>query len=294
MTIVDQAKISVFHDEPIQLGEGPGYDPLTGTVWWFDIVTGRLFEKPLSGGEAKIHALGQMASALAIIDAERQLVATETGLFIRHRRTGHTTMRQPVEADNPATRSNDARVHPSGAFWIGTMGKKGEVGAGSIYWYREGTLRKLFNGISIPNSICFAPDGRTAYYADTKTNTIWRVDTAPDTGLPVGEPALFYQHREKGGVDGSVVDAQGYLWNACWGGSCINVFSPQGSRVRSIEMPILQPSCPAFVSEGSANIIVTTAYHEMTELVHRSDPDAGKTYLVEIEGRGRFDPPVRL
>ena len=293
MTIVEQPKISLFHDGPVQLGEGPGYDPLTKTVWWFDIVTGRLFEKPLAGGEVEIHTLGQMASALAVIDKERQLIATETGLFVRDRQTGHTTMHQPIEADNPATRSNDARVHPAGAFWIGTMGKA-QKGAGSIYWYRQGELRKLFSDISITNSICFSPDGRISYFADTGKNIIWRVDTNPETGLPIGEPAVFYQHREKGGVDGSVVDADGNLWNACWGGSCINVFSPAGKRIRSIEMPVRQPSCPAFVSEDSANIIVTTAYHEMSDVVHKSDPDAGKTYLVEIAGKGRFDPPVRL
>ena len=66
----------------------------------------------------------------------------------------------------------------------------------------------LFSDISIPNSICFSPDGRIAYFADTGKNIIWRVDTDPETGLPIGEPALFYQHKEKGGVDGSVVDAR--------------------------------------------------------------------------------------
>ena len=290
---MQQPKISLFHDEPVQLGEGPGYDPLTKTVWWFDIVTGRLFEKPLAGGEVEIHTLGQMASALAVIDKQLQLIATETGLFVRDRQTGHTTMHQPIEADNPATRSNDARVHPAGAFWVGTMGKT-QKGAGSIYWYRQGELRKLFSDILITNSICFSPDGRISYFADTGKNIIWRVDTDSETGLPMGEPAVFYQHREKGGVDGSVVDADGNLWNACWGGSCINVFSPAGKRIRSIEMPVRQPSCPAFVSEEGANIIVTTAYHEMSDVVRKSDPDAGKTYLVEIAGKGRFDPPVRL
>nr|WP_100003638.1 SMP-30/gluconolactonase/LRE family protein [Phyllobacterium zundukense] len=292
--MMDQPKISVFYDVACELGEGPGYDALTKTVWWFDIVTGRLFEKPLAGGDVQIHTLGQMASALAVIDEKRQLIATETGLFIRDRLTGHTTMHQPIEADNPSTRSNDARVHPAGAFWIGTMGKKSEKGAGSIYWYRRGELRKLFSDISISNSICFSPDGRTAYFADTGKNIIWRVDTNPETGLPVGEPALFYQHKEKGGIDGSVVDGDGNLWNACWGRSSIDVYDPSGKRIRSIEMPVRQPSCPAFVSEDTANMIITTAYHQMTEPVHRSDPDAGKTFLVELAGKGRLDPPVRL
>lgn len=292
--MMDEPKISIFHDVACELGEGPGYDPLTKNVWWFDIVSGRLFEKPLAGGKAEIHTLGQMASALAIIDEKRQLIATETGLFIRDRQTGHTTMHQPIEAENPATRSNDGRVHPAGAFWIGTMGKKCEMGAGSIYWYRQGELRRLFSDISITNSISFSPDGRIAYFADTGKNIIWRVDTDPETGLPITEPALFYQHKEKGGVDGSVVDGEGNLWNACWGRSSVDVYSPAGKRIRSIAMPVRQPSCPAFVGEETANLIVTTAYHEMSERIHKSDPDAGKTFLVELAGKGRLDPPVRI
>lgn len=291
---MEQPKISVFHDVPCQLGEGPGYNPLTKSVWWFDIVTGRLFEKPVTGGDVTILGLGQMASALAVIDEQRQLVATETGLLVRDRLSGKISMHQPIEADNPATRSNDARVHPSGAFWIGTMGKKHEKGAGSIYWYREGELRKLYGDISITNSICFSPDGRISYFADTGRNIIWRVDTDGETGLPTGEPAEFYRHREKGGVDGSVVDGDGNVWNACWGRSAIDVYSPAGKRVRSIAMPVLQPSCPAFISNDNANLIVTTAYHEMSDATHRSDPHAGKTYLVELEGKGRIDPLVRL
>ncbi|MHC1550742.1 SMP-30/gluconolactonase/LRE family protein [Phyllobacterium sp. K27] len=292
--MIDQPKISVFYDVPCQLGEGPGYDPLTKNAWWFDIVTGRLFEKPLAGGDVAIHQLGQMASALAVVDEQYQLIATETGLVLRNRRSGLLEMYQPIEADNPLTRSNDARVHPAGAFWIGTMGKKAEEGAGAIYWYRKGELRKLFSNISITNSICFSPDGSISYFADTGKNVIWRVDTDPETGLPTGEPTEFYRHHEKGGVDGSVVDSDGNLWNACWGRSAVDVYAPSGKRINSIKMPVKQPSCPAFVSEETASIIVTTAYHDMSEAYHKTDPDAGKVYLLELAGKGRFDPPVQF
>ena len=62
---MQQPKISLFHDGPVQLGEGPGYDPLTKTVWWFDIVTGRLFEKPLGWRyELKFMLLGKWRAPL--------------------------------------------------------------------------------------------------------------------------------------------------------------------------------------------------------------------------------------
>ncbi|TIP93189.1 MAG: SMP-30/gluconolactonase/LRE family protein, partial [Mesorhizobium sp.] len=79
------------------------YDPATDTLYWFDIVNGQLLEKHLSGGAVKIHELGQMASAIAVIDDNRQLIATETGLHVRDVATGKMTLHTAIEADNPVT-----------------------------------------------------------------------------------------------------------------------------------------------------------------------------------------------
>ena len=129
---VEQVPTSVLSAERCHLGEGPTYDATTDTAWWFDILEGRLFEAHLGSGSIRVHALGRMASGLGRIDAERQLIVAEDGLYIRTLADGALTLVCPLEADNPATRSNDARVHQSGTFWIGTMGRKAETGAGAI------------------------------------------------------------------------------------------------------------------------------------------------------------------
>ncbi len=286
--------VTFFDEQTAELGEGPGYDPLTGRVWWFDILGQKLFEKDWAGGAVQAHALGMKASALAVIDRERQLIATEHGLFVRERASGRLTPHHPLEADNPVTRSNDARVHPSGAFWIGTMGKKAEAEAGSIWWYREGQAKRLFTGLTITNSICFSPDGRVAYFADTDRNIVWRVDTDPETGLPTSERSVFHHRTEDGGMDGSVVDAEGILWNACWGAGALHAYSPQGRLVRTVALPVRQPSCPAFVGPDAAAIVVTSAHQDMDAAARRADPHAGKVMLLDLAVAGRHDPPVRL
>lgn len=287
-------KATLFADHVAVLGEGPGYDPLSGTVWWFDILGRKLMERNWDSGELHVHELGMRASALAVIDAERQLIVSEDGLFVRERGNGRLTLHHPLEADNDVTRSNDARVHPSGSFWIGTMGKKAEKDAGSIWWYREGQVKKLFSGITITNSICFSPDGKVAYFADTDRNIVWRVDTDPETGLPVSEKSVFHHRTEKGGMDGSVVDADGLLWNACWGGSALNVYSPQGRLIRSVALPVRQPSCPAFVGPEATAMIVTSAHEGLGDEERRADPHAGKVLLLDLTLSGRHDPPIRL
>ncbi len=291
---MEQVPTSTLSAERCHLGEGPTYDAATNTAWWFDILDGRLFEAHLGNGQVSSHRLGRMASALARIDAERQLIAAEDGLYIRRIRDGRMTLYCTLEADNPSNRSNDARVHPSGTFWIGTMGRKAEAGAGAIYALHRGELSRLFAGVSIPNAICFSPDGALGYFADTATNVLYRVVLDPATGLPSGVPEKLLQHRGAGGLDGAVVDADGQIWNARWGGGCIDVYNPQGEHLRCLRVPARQASCPAFVGPDLSHLLVTSAWQDMDEAARAEDPEHGRTFLMEVAARGRPEPDVKL
>lgn len=285
---------TVLCDERCHLGEGPAYDAASDTAWWFDIVERRLFEARLGSGEIVIHALPLMASALAMVDEGRQLLATEHGLMLRDIATGGLEMLAPVEADEPATRSNDARVHPSGTFWFSTMGRQAEPGAGTIYAWHAGTVHALFHGRTIPNAICFSPDGATGYFAETGTNTLHRVALDPATGLPLKAPTVIHRHRDAGGLDGAVVDADGRLWCAIWGGGRLNAYSPAGELLRSVAVPARQASCPVFVGPAFDKVLVTTAWQHMDEEARAADPHHGRTFLLDIGAHGRAEPRVRL
>lgn len=276
------------------LGEGPTYDPQTGAAWWFDIVGRKLFEYALATDIAKIHDLPVMGSVLARVDGERQVIATETGLHLRHVATGELKLITPIEADNPVTRSNDGRVHPCGALWIGTMGKNAEDKAGAIYHVARGVVTKLFPDISIPNAICFSPDGAIAYFADTAEDKLMRVAIDPATALPVGQPSILFEHRGKGGLDGAVCDQDGVIWNARWGGGCIDAYSPDGKRIASLTVPAGKTTCPAFVGPNADRLMVTTARQGLSAEQFAGDPNAGLTFLLDHKVKGRFEPDYIL
>jgi sugar lactone lactonase YvrE len=291
---MEQVPTSTLSEERCHLGEGPTYDQATDTAWWFDILERCLFEAHLASGQIRIHHLGRMASALGRIDAERQLIVAEDGLHIRSVADGQLTLYRPLEADNPATRSNDARVHPSGTFWIGTMGRRAEAGVGAIYALHRGEISRLFADITIPNAICFAPDGALGYFADTRRNELYRVPLDPATGLPRGAPEVLIRHSGGGGIDGAVVDADGLIWNARWGGGCVDVYSPEGAHLRSLSVPARQSSCPAFVGPDLSRLLVTSAWEHMDEAARAADPEHGRTFLLEAAVRGRPEPDVKL
>ena len=285
---------SVFDATPCELGEGPTYDPDTQTAWWFDIVGKKLFEKPLAGDSVIVHDLPLMASALAVIDGDRHLLACEDGLYIRQPATGALSLLTPLEADNPVTRSNDSRVHPCGAFWVGTMGNDLEHRAGAIYHFHKGTIRRLYGDITVPNAICFSADGATGYFTDTPTGQVMRVALDPDTGLPTAEPTVFLDmgREHPGHADGAVVDADGLFWNARWNGSCVSAFDPSGAPVDSIALPATQITCPAFV-DGD-RMICTSAFAGLDDEAMAAQPQAGTTFLIEKPIKGRYEPKVLL
>lgn len=287
--------VTILSDHICELGEGPTYEPGRNRLFWFDIVGRKLLEKAWPDGQTIVHDLPEMASAIATIDHGRQLLFTETGLYIRHEEDGRLQHHCEIEADDPATRSNDARVHPCGAFWLGTMGKRAEKAAGAIYWHRAGEVRRLFAGITIPNSICFSPDGRVAYFGDTDENLLFAVECDPGSGLPRSEPRIFVDGRgREGGIDGSVVDAEGRLWNARWGAGALDCYSPAGELLQTIPLPTSQTSCPAFVGPDAARLAVTSAWQGMDEAARAAEPEAGKTFLVDIAVQGRFEPRALL
>jgi sugar lactone lactonase len=298
MTIIDvpveEVAVRVLDEARCHLGEGPTYDAASDTAWWFDILEKRLHQARLADGTVGVHTLPFMASALAFIDDRRQLVAADDGLYVRSVSDGALRLLSPLQADNPATRSNDGRAHPSGTFWISMMGRKAEPGAGAIYAFHAGELTQLFSAITIPNAICFSPDGTIGYFADTRSNLLNRVPLDPATGLPTGAPQTLHTHSGPGGLDGAVVDAEGRIWCAIWGGACLHAYSPEGDVVRRVGLPARQPSCPVFVGADFRRVLVTSAYENMDDAARAADPQHGRTFLLDIGATGRPEPRVRL
>lgn len=286
---------TVLVENRLTLGEGPTYDPSTDTAWWFDILGKGLIEHRFATGETITHALPVMGSVLAKIDADRQMLATEKGIFIREVSTGALTLLTELEPERPGNRSNDGRVHQSGALWVGTMGKTAADGAGAIYHVAGKTVTRLYDGISIPNSICFSPDGSLAYFVDTRVNQMMKVSVDPATGLPTGTPSVHIDGRErKGGIDGSVCDAEGGIWNACWGVGAVDHYNKDGKHLARYRLPAAQTTCPAFIGANADRLLVTTATEGLDAEGLAADPEGGKIFLLDVTVNGRHEPSFRL
>ena len=279
-------------------GEGPTYDPATDTAWWFSIGNRELHELNLSTGRKTKHDLPFMASVLAKLDNDRQVIVSEHGIHVRMVATGALDLVTPIENDLEHMRSNDGRCHPSGALWYGTMTKSGgdgRKGAGTIYHVLRSKVTPIFPGISIPNGICFSPDGTIGYFVDTMENLYMKVAVDPATGLPSGKPEVFHDGRgEDGGIDGSVCGADGTIWNARWGVGEVHHYSTDGRITERYKLPPKQTTCPAFIGRNADRLLVTTAGEDLTPEDLKADPEAGYIYELGLPVKGMFDAAYKI
>ena len=282
-------------DSQCALGEGPIWHAGRQQLFFFDINEQTLFAVTAAGEIADSWLFNETVAAAAILDEHTLVLATDTGLKEFDLTTGGMNRINEIEADNPDTRTNDSRVHPSGAFWIGTMKRAEDEPGGAVYHYRAGVLTTIKSGVKIPNATCFSPDGRIAYWSDTPTKKIMQVATDPATGLPVGEWTLFADVSEgRGYPDGAVVDSQGYLWNAKWGGSCVVRHAPDGSIDRIVEVPVSQVTCPAFGGPDLKTMFITTANKNLSAEQLAAEKVAGGLFALEVDVAGQPEATIVL
>ncbi len=97
-----------------------------------------------------------------------------------------------------------------------------------------------------PNGLCFSPDGRRLYVADSGApRQIRGFEVSSDGSLKGGE---VFAKIDKGGPDGIRCDSEGRVWSSA--GDGVHVFSPAGELLGKI----LVPESPANLAFGGADM----------------------------------------
>ena len=283
---------TVFDETRAELGEGPLWHPELGALYWFDILGRTLYRR--YGTERQSWTFDRCASAAGWVDRELLLVATEGRLVVLNTETGSESVAAPLPTSDGAYRTNDGRADPQGGFWIGTMSKTAASGEGRIYRYCKGVVRLLVDRITIPNAICFSPDGRRAHYADSADGRVMQI-RLDDDGWPVGDPSVYLDFRGTGLIpDGSVIDSGGDFWCAQWGSSRVARYRPDGMFVEAIQVDAPHTSCPAFGGADFSTLFVTTALEHMNEAERSAAPLSGAVFTADTNVKGQPEHRVEV
>jgi gluconolactonase len=247
--------------------EGPAWDGVGRYVVFSDIPNNRQMRWDEVTGQVTLLRTPSNFSNGNTFDWQGRQISCEhqTARVVRYEYQGEPTILAETFEGKPLNAPNDAVVHPDDGGIVFT-----DPGYGS-HWFYEGNVRalelptsvyhidaqsgkltKLTDEIKKPNGVCFSPDYRILYVADTapthfpgeKAKIIaWDVQ---DNGRKLTNRREFAV-QDKGFHDGIRADVDGNIWcGTGFGGEGVDgvhVYAPDGTKLGQIVMP-----------EGTANL----------------------------------------
>ena len=268
------------------LGEGIQWNADHRRVWWTDIHGMALWSCDADGGSVETMTLPERLCSFAFDPQNRMLAAFDSGLFRWDIETDRRALIAAFEPDEPNTRTNDGRCDRQGRFLVGGIDEVDLSPLSSVVRYAGHGVETVMRDVRCTNSICFSPDGKWMYFADSPTRVIQRIAYDPETGA-MGKAETFYTVSETGGVpDGSCVDSQGALWNARFGGSIVQQILPDGSDGMTVEVGAPQVTCACFGGDDLDRLYITTARESLSQPDLEAVPLSGAVFVCEPGVRG--------
>jgi sugar lactone lactonase YvrE len=185
--------------------------------------------------------------------------------------------------DDPSIRFNDGKCDAAGRFWVGTMALSEEENKGNLFVMETDlSIKKKIENVSISNGIAWNSDNTIMYYINTPTNYVFAFDYDIESGEISNQRVAVDLTHEKGYADGMIIDEEGMLWIAFYGGWRVARYNPEnGELLKQIELPVENVSCCTFGGPGLNDLYITTASKGMGKEALQQQPLAGSLFILK-------------
>jgi gluconolactonase len=269
----------LYHSKAMLWAEGPAWNGVGRYLLWSDIPNNVQLRWLEEDGHVSEYRNPSGNSNGNTFDYQGRQISCQHGprKVVRYEHDGSVTVLAESFGGKSLNAPNDAVVHPDdGAIWFtdpgyGALltyeGNRADTGSPQPYQkeaiYRidvqSGKLEQVADDIFKPNGLCFSPDYKKLYVADTgashyadapKNIRVWDVVDGKKlaNGREFASMNLVMEDRfrrdseEKAGfADGIRADVDGNVWaSAGWVGDGydgVHVFAPDGTRIGQILLP---------------------------------------------------------
>jgi gluconolactonase len=269
----------LYHSQEMLWAEGPAWNGVGRYLLWSDIPNNVQLRWLEEDGHVSEYRNPSGNSNGNTFDYQGRQISCQHGprKVVRYEHDGSVTVLAESFGGKSLNAPNDAVVHPDdGAIWFtdpgyGALmnyeGNRADTGSPQPYQkeaiYRidvqTGKLDQVADDIFKPNGLCFSPDYKKLYVADTgashypdapKVIRVWDVVEGKKlaNGREFASMTLDMKDRfrrdseEKAGfADGIRADVDGNVWaSAGWVGDGydgVHVFAPEGTRIGQILLP---------------------------------------------------------
>jgi sugar lactone lactonase YvrE len=279
---------------PVQasLGESPLWDPEAQKLYWVDINNKLLHVHDSSGENDTTFEQACEIGSIGRARAGQLIAGRRDGFGFIDPATGDFTSLIDPETGKPANRMNDGKMDRAGRYWCGSMQDPyPDEPAGALYKLSsDGACETMLERIRIPNALCWSPDNKTLYFADTRAATIWAFDFDLDAGAISDQRVFVDLSDQPGRPDGATVDADGCLWSAEYGGHRLVRYTPSGDVERVVDLPVANATCCAFGGPDFKTLYITTASQHLGPAELAKQPLAGALLACEPGVQGLPEP----
>ncbi len=292
-------RAEVAFDASDGVGESAVWSQTEKALYWVDIIDKTVQRLEIATGRHDSWQMPDFPTAVALRERNGLLIAMARSvrLFDLDREPEIFVVPEPEILGN---RLNEGRCDPQGRFWVGSMqtnlnpdGSEKEMTADTGRIYRVGpdaacTLADADHVYGISNTMAWRSDG-AFLFADSLADTIYRFDYDAESGS-IANRVVYAKAPGRGLPDGSTLDADGYLWNARFGGSCIIRFAPDGNIDRIVELPVTNPTSCTFGGDDLRTLFVTSARFTLSEQALVSNPREGGLLALDVGVAGTPEP----
>ena len=223
--------------------EGPVWNPADGGFLIFsDIPKNQLKKWTRAGGISTFREPSRNINGNTL-DREGRLVSAEhTGRQVSVTEKDGTVKALVDAFDGKKFNSpNDVVVKSDGTVWFTDppyglpKGEKKEQDGNYVYRFDPATKKTsiVANDFDMPNGLCFSPDEKKLYIADSGQPHHIRVFEVKPGGMLSNEKIFCV--IDKGGPDGIRCDADGRVWSSSGAGA--DIFATDGSLIAKITLP---------------------------------------------------------